>query len=357
MLLKKMATCELTLNFSNIFIAKMYVDSFNVQNQLVKHFVPYLFILGVIFNLAFLFVVARLKRMRTIPNFYISMQATADCLYLMAQMGPTFWRVVNMHRAGPDNRGNWFNLMENKVSVFESRFGCFIEHFSYSFCYYVSIGVVIAVSYDRYLAVVHPLRYQRCKNRKHTLKVCAGILSFGLFLGAARGFMHSKYTILCYIWPESYEFDSFHRITHYCMRLDDFITPTVLNIVSNVIFVTAILLTSVFYTMIVYKLSSRKVASNNRQVILVRNQVARVVVITGCVFYICQLPYRVGTIIAMIDRFTSFQLSPIRKFIFGSMAFGTHLNCALNVVLFIMLNLHYRRLCWEAFRCRCTRPN
>ncbi len=349
-----MATCEVTFNYSNISIARMHVDSFKFQNQLAKHFVPYLLIIGLIFNLTFLFVVSRLERMRTIPNFYLSMQATADCLYLIVQMGPTVWRVINLHRAGPDNRGNWFNLLGSARSNFESRFGCFIEHFSYVFCYNVSIGVVIAVAYDRYLAIVHPLRYQRSKNRKHTLKVITGILSFGLSLGVCRGFIHSKHIVRCYVWPNSPEFDSFQLTGHYCEKLDNNITDTINDLTPNTTFITAMVLTSVFYTKIVYQLSSRKVASNNTQVTMVRDQVARMVVITGCLFFLCQLPYRLYTTIKMVERLTDVQLSRTAHTILSNFGFGTHLYCTFNVLLFVVVNPYYRRACLEAFRCRRT---
>ncbi len=349
-----MATCDVTFNFSNIFFARVYVDSFQLQNQMAKHFVPYLLIIGLIFNLAFLFVVARLERMRTIPNFYLSMQATADCLYLMVQMGPTVWRVINLYRADPHNQGNWYNLLGFELSSFESRFGCFIEHFSYSFCYYVSLGVVIAVSYDRYLAIVHPLRYQRCKSRKHTFKVIAGILLFSLILGVSRGFMHSKHIMRCYVWPNSPEFDSFPLTGRYCRKLDNYITATINDLTSNATFITAMVLTTIFYANIVYQLSSRKVASNNTQVTLVRNQVARMVVITGCVFFLCQLPYRLYTTIRMVDRFTDVQISRTTNTILAYFGFGTHLYCAFNVLLFVLFNPFYRKACLEAFRCHAT---
>ncbi len=137
-----MASCDVTFNLSDISFARRFVGSFEISNLMAKHFLPYVLMFGLLFNLTFLFVVIRLKRMRTIINLYLSLQATADCLYLLIQTGPTMWRVLNMHKANPHYCGNWYNLATHWDSVFDSQFGCFFQTFATSYCYYVSIGFV-----------------------------------------------------------------------------------------------------------------------------------------------------------------------------------------------------------------------
>ncbi len=344
-----MAVCDVTLNFTNILIAKNYLSYFELSNLLAKYFLPYLLVFGLLFNLMFLFVVVRWERMRTTPNLYLSLQAIADCLYLIVQTGPTIWRVLNLHKAGPHNRGPWYHLITFQDSIFDSRFGCFFHAFVTAVCYYMSIGFVIGVSYDRYLAIVYPLRYQRTRRQKHTIKILLGIFIAVLVLSICRGIFDSGYVVRCLLWPRSPPFDSYHTIQHDCVPLESTIIPTVKDLMANILFAVALLSTSFCYGMIVSTLGSRRnLTSNTSEVINIRNQVTRMVVITGIVFFICQLPLRVRSLLLIVERYTDFKMSHQLNILLGASGYGTHLNCAVNALLYFITNPFYRKALWDA---------
>ncbi len=204
-----MAAYDITLNFSKIFIAEMFVNSFELSNIIAKHFVPYALVFGLIFNLTFLFVVVRLERMRTIPNLYLSLQAIADCLYLLVQTGPTMWRLVNLHKAGSDNRGNWYKLL---ATVHTIRVALWMFH--QPICIQFLLPRINLRCYsDRYLAIVHPIRYQQIRSRKHTIKIITGILGWALLFSSTDSILKSDYKTRCFEWPTIPPYNSFNRIS------------------------------------------------------------------------------------------------------------------------------------------------
>lgn len=350
-----MDTCDVLYNFTNVYLAKFVLSSYELPNFLAKHVLPYILVIGLLVNSAFLFTVFRIKRIQTVPNFYLCIQTVADCAYLITQIGPTFWRVINLHNAGRDNPGPWFNLIANFQSLFKTSIGCFTQIFIYNFCYYISIGVVIALSYDRYIAIGYPLKYQMLRGMKHVFKMVTGILIFALLYATGFAVARSNNTTLCYIWPNLPEFHSFHYVSHVCRNLfDKNTTETLEELLNNTTFALAMTITIVFYSVIVYKLSSRKVAADSDQVKTTRNQVARMVIITGCIFFLCQLPYRVHSSLRLVDRFSDYTFPSKIARILVYTGYGTHLNVVLNAILYPTVNSTYRQAYFEAFSFRNT---
>ena len=114
------------------------------------------------------------------------------------------------------------------------------------------------VLFSRYLAIFHPVVYQRTRSRRHIVKIIAAIFIAGLVLGSARGFLYSGYVIHCLIWPTSPPFNSYHGIQYYCTSLDETVTVTVNHLLPPIIFTVALLWHAIYYVMIVSKLGSRK---------------------------------------------------------------------------------------------------
>ena len=104
--------------------------------------------------------------------------------------------------------------------------------------------------------------------------------------------------------------------------------------------------------MIVWKLSTRKIASDNKQVTKTRNQVARMVVITGSIFFIGQLPYRFYSNARLVERFSDFTLSYELAIKLSMSYHGIQINSALNAALYPILNSFYRQAYIEAFSFR-----
>ena len=131
------------------------------------------------------------------------------------------------------------------------------------------------------------------------------------------------------------------------------VTTTMEDTISSVTFLLGMVTTTAFNGIIVYKLSSRDIASTSTQTITTRNQVARMIVITGCIFFLCQLPYRIYSALRLLDRFTNFVLPPKIMLGLALTGFGTHLNAVLNAALYPIVNPFYRRAYREAFTFRC----
>ena len=83
------------------------------------------------------------------------------------------------------------------------------------------------------------------------------------------------------------------------------------------------------------EINTRKISLDNKKVSKARNQAARMVVITGSVFFICQLPYRVYSTAQTLEILV---LSPEIALKLGMAGHGTQVNSALNATLYPALN-------------------
>ena len=324
-----------------------------MPNSLAKHLLPYVLIIGLILNAAFLFTVIRIKRMHTVPNLYLSLQTIADCVYLLAVNSASLWWALNAHKAGPDNLGPWYHLNNIYQSIFFSDFGCFTQFFITLFPYHFSLGIVMGLSYDRYSAVVYPLQHQMLKSKNQAIQMISAATIFGILNGGAGAIVRSKDVVWCFIWPNLPEFESYHRRKHQCVKLfEEEKVEWIADMVSTSTFFLTFTVTTVLYSVIVWKLSTRKIASDNKQVTTTRNQVARMVVITGFIFFIGHLPYRFLSFARVVERLSDFVLSPELTTKLSMSYHSIQINSALNAALYPALNPFYRKAYIEAFSFR-----
>ena len=114
----------------------------------------------------------------------------------------------------------------------------------------------------------------------------------------------------------------------------------------------------VFYAKIIIRLSNRVVLKNEEKkdksdTDKVRNQVARMLIINGLVFFICLTPFQFLSIDDFIYRTTgksNFDLGDINKFdaILWSSRTLMAFNSAINPYLYNMSNARYRKAFWKA---------
>ena len=129
--------CEQTRdvrNWSDTKIADEMLQSALITILVVKAFIPVVFVTGFIGNVAFFLLLARVKTMRTITNFYLANLAAADLITLfMVPMG-RLWRYVN------------FKLVQSWP--FHTNFGCGVYSFTHHLASLTSILLITIVSFD-----------------------------------------------------------------------------------------------------------------------------------------------------------------------------------------------------------------
>ena len=98
----------------------------------------------------------------------------------------------------------------------------------------------------------------------------------------------------CVVWPKTAKYEDFPTTGSLCVPLtvNFYIYHNVFNVS---MFMVLLIYNTVLYLMIVYALSSRQSFDDGKKSVeqmKIRNQVARVLILNGVVFFICQGPYR-----------------------------------------------------------------
>ena len=158
-----------------------------------------IFIVGIIGNGTLIFIVLRNKVMRSTPNAFIVSLAVGDLLLILVSV--PFSAITYIFQ-------EWI-------------FGvtlCKVNEFLQALSLGVSVFTLTALSGDRYVAIVHPMRRHKGSQTIRTLFVAGGIWLFSICLGvlelvASR--LHDKYEVLvCSVHPLAWgnQYAEFHTV-------------------------------------------------------------------------------------------------------------------------------------------------
>ncbi|XP_071801302.1 tachykinin-like peptides receptor 86C [Asterias amurensis] len=310
--------------------------------------IPIILCLGVINNSAYLFVIFRVPTMRSATNICLAHLALADLLYLTVNSSVFF---ILKYAASP--------FMKN-IDIMKSSPECFIFGFLKNVGYLSSIAIVTTVSFERYLAVCHPIKHLKIRGQRRTNTmvatcwVMALVLAFPTTLGTI-GFIQK----ICVVWPEDYK-DQFFSNISYCGPLS-FNTETLTIPLTFVIWSFAMVSNVYMYIRIIHTMTKRRSANymrgKDRKAQHSRNKVAQVLIINGVVFFFCQTPSILVDAILCYHRFNrvieddSFAILHYKN---GS--WFTHLplliNAIVNPLIYAIINTQYRSAFIRAFRCK-----
>ncbi|XP_041482428.1 kiSS-1 receptor-like [Lytechinus variegatus] len=142
--------CELTILLSTIMF---FVTLFNI-------------IFGVIANVLVIGIILATKEMWTIPSMYLANLAVTDVLVLLFVAG--------------------LNCYEYYVGAFQPK-----EYYNpQKYVYYMemvtsmaTVAMMIALSVDRFYAIVYPLRSQKYRSKRTTRRVCVAVWIFSFCFG------------------------------------------------------------------------------------------------------------------------------------------------------------------------------
>ncbi|XP_078266213.1 neuromedin-U receptor 1 [Rhinoraja longicauda] len=131
-----------------------------------------IFVVGSIGNALTCFVIARHKVMRTPTNYYLFSLAVADLLVLVVGMP---LEVYEMWRNYPFLFG---------------RAGCYFKTFLFETVCFASVLNVTALSVERYIAVLHPLKAKYIVTRSHARRVIAALWALSCALAIPNTSLH-----------------------------------------------------------------------------------------------------------------------------------------------------------------------
>lgn len=310
---------------------------------LIKVVIPLISSIGILGNGAFLFMVMRLPEMRSTLTAYLVNLAMCDMLYLL------FLNMVYF-REGPVSRTFYVN----------SLWGCMALPIYINWWYYASSGFVTLISVERYFAICKPLKAMVLKGFSRNIKLVltVWILSLAVTLTTVPQF--AKFTQSCVIWPETETDGRFQNLPDVIRRCQHvgFIADNYSNVLSISSFVLTAIVNSALYSRIIFALGHRQIGGNAPLPAAenVRDQVARTLIVNGIIFFICQTPYRLYTLVDFL-QYIGLEVSPFMKSrLFYLGGFFLLLNSIVNPYLYILTCAHYRRCMMKAFCSMCSSP-
>lgn len=267
-----------------------------IEDLFFKIFLPFIEIIGVLGNLAFILMVMRVPHMRTITNRYLLNIAVADLLFI--GYACTFYIVA------------YFNSPIRNDAPFDSWVGCIVSWLPIYLTYFASILLISFATFEKYYGICRPLQHRLVRGKTRTMR----IITMSWFLSAVTSSLvvlrYAKLQIFCVMYPDEGIFVDYPKRIGFCVSIH----PKVLvfsETMTIVPFFFALIGNVYMYGRIIHTLSHRQnrtdTAMKNRIIIMqkqIRNQVARLLIINGVIFFCCQLPYRMLSINLFVQEAT-----------------------------------------------------
>ena len=298
---------------------------------LVLIFVPMITGCGIFWNSAFMFVVYRVKTMRTITNIFLVNLAVADLSVLVVASSQYIGSHINSSAHSHD-------------FSFYSVVGCTLPDFLIYTCYYTSLWTITLVGIERYLAVCRPVWYRHMRDNGRAIRmICIAWVVSTLFASITIPYTTVKYRFISIDGiveqkPSCCRACKWCKITIYTTDLLQFFISLLINIV--------------LFSLIVRGLNSNLSMKKPNHV---RNSVAKMLIINGIVFFVCLTPFSIINVVNLCKIFELLPSEESSTFItlfywIGRVLFL--LNSALNPVVYAFANPTYRAAFKKTFRFR-----
>ncbi len=308
---------------------------------MISKILPMIFAIGLVGNLSFLFSLLRVKWMRTVTNYYLANLAIADISFLLVVVGEKILA---------------YNTTDIAGHMAFGRAGCICINFLRRLVYFASLFLVTLVSLERFYAICKPVQHWMLNGKKQTLKLVAfcWILScvFALILIPSSSLVSKN----CVIWPDIPGYRHLPNLLMFCNAQNAKIWTPVSEGIVIVPFVIALITNTVLYAMIIFNLHVRASSqgAKSSQSVEIRNQVARMLIINGTVFFLCLAPYQLTSFTRMI--LSSMQRSYLLRqdkieLLVWMFRILVYLNSVINPIVYTATSPRYRHGFLQAFSC------
>ena len=305
---------------------------------------PIVFTFGFIGNLVFLAVLALVKEMHTITNFYLANLAVADLLYVTLQL-------VSYAITYALSDGLRF------AAIFRKDIECGFFWSAIYMTYFTSLCLVTLVSLERFLAICYPLKYRRINTQKRSIVLVIIAWIIGIAIGAFIARALGSIFRLCLIWPSGGRWQKFPNLVYFCWTSNQFFTDALLT-AQTIPFITALTGNTYMYGKIISRLSNRKVTKTqdkrgHSNTDKIRNTVARMLIANGIIFFLCLAPFQFVNLLDFVQDKTGVRVldqnqnQSLRWFAICLLL----LNSTINPYVYGIANRRYRKAFIKAFSC------
>ena len=331
-------TCQETKDVSNLTdqeINNMILYS-NSEILLVKAVIPTIFVIGVLGNMAFFLLLARVKTMRTMTNFYLANLAAADLTVLFLEIFYRSWKFT-------DSIIPWSD-------PFRTHFGCGAQFFAINVASSSSILLITLVTFDRYFAICHPIKYRTLKAKKQAkfiLTIFVWIVSVILGFLSVPGF--GQLGRECFIWPPQEKYKHFPQEARRCWPIQPGI-DVMSHVAHTAPFIAALITNTIINVRIGQKLMHPPPGENgNRQNQQIKRRIAWMLMANNIIFFCCLAPSHF-LILQDVPFLRIVELPEALRGTLFLVAFVLMMvNSAINPILYGVASPSYRRGFLKAF--------
>ena len=314
------------------------------EEVLITIVMPIIWVIGVAANLAFIFVVYRLRRMRTVTNYYLLNLAVADIMFLCFAIGDKFGRFF----ASP--------VADDQFGL--KPVGCALVNYFVQLSFYASIFLVTLVTLEKYYAICRPVMHRLVSGKKRTVRTT--VVAWLVATAFAASLIPSwiAWTPLCILWPDEDKYTSFPNVIGACLPFSQAMS-IVGNGLQTVPFFIVMVANFVMYGLIIRAVRTRVAVREQQQgaaairTIQMRNQVTRMLIINGVIFFILLAPYQFAAFSTMIIGAVGDYLLNNEQHtkVIWTMRILSYLNSASNPFVYTLVNRRYRDAFLEVYAC------
>ncbi|XP_071940895.1 platelet-activating factor receptor-like [Antedon mediterranea] len=295
---------------------------------------PIFAFIGITGNVSIILVLIINKNMYNSLNIYLLNLALSDCLFLL--VAPvSFWI---MHLDSPFKP----NFDQSMYPLEYCKFNAYIIN---STCQ-LSSTFTMAISAERFWAIVKPLEYRRYVSKKRTLKICC-VVWIVILLNQSRNLFVFGNERLDFPWPDmTHGVPNSTTICAYCAGFEPSVCEAmdILALVDVILSLFVILLMIIMYGMVFVSIRGTSFNKSERFVVDVSNRVSyemkalRTVIITVSVYVIFTAPLNT---LYIFDKYVFVDDDSIGFFliVFQLLAF---VNSAINPIIYNLSNESYR---------------
>ena len=304
---------------------------------IISNIMPIIAILGVMFNVAFLFVIYRVPKMRTVTNLYLSQLSVCDIGYLVVATT----RHMRDYFLSPEYD------FEQPTST-----GCHTVDFLVYFFYFSGVHFICAVIIDRYFAICRPIQY-RSFGRFRARKVSV-VCWFTGFVLAMPVLVPMKEITICTAIQTKAQNESQGIVLQACQPSCTWCFQ-VLLVVDTVQFIITLLVNVILCSSIIGRLRKRscKTLSSNAHSVMqtVTKYVTRMLIINGITFLVLLGPYEIWNVVFLINDYTEISMAS-ERFLFWLKWFArvcASINSTVNPLIYSATNQQYRQAFMDIF--------
>ncbi|XP_041639718.1 neuromedin-U receptor 2 [Cheilinus undulatus] len=298
----------------------------------------FIFLVGLFGNLLTCAVIAKHKKMRNPTNFYLLSLAMSDLLVLLFGMPLEI-----------------YDLWQNYPFPFGEG-GCYFKTFLFETVCFASILNVTALSVERYIAVVHPLKTRYLSTNQHAKRVITIVWLVSMICAIPNTSLHGVFYL-----PENMEESAI------CTILKPlWIYNMVMQITTVCFFFAPMMVISILYLVMGLHLSrERRQPGGNlgkscgsftrkkSSVIGRRRQVNKMLSIVVAVFGICWAPFHIERLLwSSISQWTDL-MHNIYQYVHILSGVFFYLSSAVNPIIYSLLSTRFRE-CFRELVCSHT---